>query len=117
MTDVQIIIICTAIVAFCAWSIHNSTKTIAARLHCRVMGIPYEEPKQSKPLPSSPYSIIHTCSNKGTWGFCVTKHGEIYRSSTYASAPVYPKLEAAIQVMNAYEKIEGYKITTIEDVE
>ena len=114
MTDVQIMLICTAIIACLAWAIHCSTKTIAARLHCRSLGIPYEEPKPKKPAPSSPYGLIHTNSSKGTWGFCITKNGEIYRSSEFASAPVYPSVESAMKVMNTYEKIDGYKITSIE---
>lgn len=112
MTDIQILIFCTGVVAICACVIHSSTKTIAARLHCRAMGIQYEAPKS---LPRSPYGIIHTTANDGSWGFCVTKNGEIYRSSKYASAPVYSNYKGAIAVMNAYEKIEGYKVTVLED--
>lgn len=114
MTDIQILMFCTVVIAVCACVIHNSTKTIAARLHCRAMGIEYEAPKS---LPRSPYGLIHTTANDGSWGFCITKNGEIYRSNQFASAPVYKKIAGAIAVMNTYEKVEGYKVTVLESNE
>lgn len=112
MTDIQIIILCTIIIAICACVIHNSTKTIAARLHCIAFGLEYETPK---PLQKSPYGIIHTTADDGSFGYCVTKHGEIYRSSKFSSAPVYKRIKDAILMMNTYEKIEGYKLTVLEE--
>lgn len=112
MSIEQVLMFCTIVLAISACVIHRSTKTIAARLYCRAMGIEYEAPKE---LPKSPYGIIHTNATDNSWGFCITKDGEIYRSSKYASAPVYHNINGAIQVMNTYEKLEGYKITVLED--
>lgn len=112
MTDIQIVMFCTTVIAISACVIHHSTKTIAAMLYRRMVT---GEIEPSKPRPKSPYGIIHTISSNKKWGYCVTKNGGILRSSTYSSAPVYHTINEAISVINVYEKIEGYEITTIGD--
>lgn len=90
---------------------HSTSKTIAAKLHCRMLGIEYEKPKGLNP---SPYGIIITYADNGSCGYSITKYGDIYRSSKFAPAPVYPKIQAAINAMNIYEKLEGYTVTVLE---
>lgn len=113
MTDIQIVMFCTAVIAISACVMHHSTKTIGAMLYSRMVTGEFEPPKPPKPKPKSPYGVIHTISSKNNWGYCVTKHGEIHRSSKYSSAPVYTNITDAMAVINVYEKLEGYEITTI----
>lgn len=107
----SILIFCTVVIAICTCVMFHSTKTIAARLHCRAIGIEYEAPK---PKPKSPYGIVRTYSNEDKVGYSVTKHGEIYRSSKFASAPVFYNIKGAIRDMNIYEQLEGYELTVLE---
>jgi hypothetical protein len=113
MTDTQIIMFCTVVLAITACVIHNSTKTIAAMLYRRMVTGEIEPPTPPKPKPKSPYGVIHTVSSNKNWGYCVTKNGEIFRSSRSASAPVYTKITDAMAVINTYEKLEGYEVSDI----
>ena len=114
MTDVQIIMFCTIVLAISACVMHNSTKKIADKLYRQMTGIP--EPEDTTPKKKSPYGIIRSRGDNGKWGYCITKNNEIYRSDKYASSPVYPNIEQALNDLNIYEKIEGYELTVLEKV-
>ena len=113
MTDIQIVMFCTAVIAISACVMHHSTKTISAMLYRRMVTGEIEPAKPPKEKPKSPYGMIHTMSSKNSWGYCITKNGEIYRSSKYASAPVYSCVSDAQKVINVYEELEGYKLTVL----
>lgn len=110
MTNVQIIILCTVIVAWCVCYINIKTKKLMDKLYRQVMGI--EERDDTK--PKSPYSLIRNQNDSGSWGYCITKNGEIYRLSPNKAAPVYNNAKSALFDMNLYEKAEGYSLTELD---
>lgn len=107
MSNIQIIMFCTVVLAITACVIHNSTKTIAAMLYRRMVTGEVDEPK---PKRKSPYGVLRQKGTSG-WGLAITKNGDILRENKYSSYPIYNSIKAAQKDINLYELQEGYELT------
>lgn len=84
-----------------------ANKMIAARIYIRTV-----EQREGR---KSPYGLVPAQAVDKSWGYCITKHGEIYRTDKYSSAPVYSNANYALRELNLLEKLEGYKPTVLDE--
>lgn len=102
-----LIICCT--IAFCTLciTIYNVRK-VSADVYQRVL--------IDDSLPKSPYSLIRTKNREGQMGYSITKEGKIiYIPGTGDSQyEVYGNLNSVMRQINILEKVEGYRLTTVD---
>lgn len=102
-----ILLICCTI-AFCTLCLMIvNVKKITAKL--------YERMITDENLPKSPYGLIRTKNYMGHFGYTITKDGEIIYipGKEKKSYEVFSSLDSAINQINVYEKLEGYRLTRI----
>lgn len=102
-----LIVCCT--IAFCALClmIYN-VKKVSADVYKRIV--------IDDTLPKSPYSLIRTKNSAGYMGYSITKDGKImYIPGTGDTRyEVHTEIRTAIYHINVMEKIEGFRLTTVE---
>lgn len=101
-----LIICCT--IAFCSICLMIcNIKKVTAKVYAQVATI--------DTLPKSPYSVIRTKNSLGYMGYTITKNGQIiYLPGTdNKQYEVFRNLDNAIFQINTFEKIEGYRLTTV----
>ncbi|EBS4516556.1 hypothetical protein DQT32_03980 [Salmonella enterica subsp. enterica serovar Braenderup] len=85
-----------------------ANKLIAARIYIRTV-----EKHEGK---KSPYSFSIEQNSKNEWGYCITENGKLlYSNGGYGSAIVYKNLKDLLEQMNLLEKVNGYKITVLDE--
>lgn len=65
-----------------------------------------------KVLKDSPYGISREEAKSGRIGYCITKNGKVLYTAT-DTATVYNDINSCIKEINIFEKLEGYKLTSL----
>lgn len=85
-----------------------ANKMIAARIYIRTV-----EKHEGK---KSPYSFSIELNKNNEWGYCITENGKIiYSNHGMGPAIVYNNLKDLIRQMNMLEKVNGYKLTVLDE--
>lgn len=103
MSDIQVLLFCCLISFITICIVYVMNKATSARLYKDLV-----EPVSA--LPKSPYSLSREKGGGNTWGYCITKNGEVMYSD--GSAQVMD-LDTAIKQLNIIERIEGVKPTKL----
>lgn len=61
--------------------------------------------------PNSPYGVSREISEGGSWGYCITKDGEVMYSGN--KSRVFKSVKAAVKEINTLEMVQGYKKTRV----
>lgn len=61
--------------------------------------------------PVSPYGVSREISEGGSWGYCITKDGEVMYSGT--KAKVFDSVNAAVREINKLEAVQGFRKTRV----
>ena len=108
-----VLLICTVVCFLAACITYASTKKIAALVYIKTVQV--HENIQAD-LPKSPYSLQPAGSSKtNRSGWALTKNGKLMNiAGSETKFEIHYTLEGALAQLNLLEKLEGYKLTTLE---
>ncbi len=61
--------------------------------------------------PESPYGVSREISEGGSWGYCITKDGEVMYSGN--KSRVFNSVKDAVREINKIESVQGFKKTRV----
>lgn len=109
MSDMSIAMICGTLILWIVAKTYSNVKKITANLYMMTVS-----DVQNDSLPQSPYGLVRSKDYKGDTGYTITKNGNVVKiHGTENTYDVYKYMESAIEVMNKYEKMEGYRLTKV----